>query len=207
MRGRCALGPAVVGLLVWLTAPALAVEINSDIAKWYSDVSLYPPTAEEMTVCYGFVCRRRMTLGFTAADRKKVTEIMAGGRASPEAERKAVQQAVIWFERRVGPIIGTDKRIARADFRHFAAATNFDCHDTTRNGTSLLLVLSHWGLLRHHVVNTPRYRGNLLVGQTPHNTPILTEKVSRQDWVVDMWTKAYAEPPDVMTLEQWMKED
>ena len=76
-----------------------------------------------MLVCYGFGCRRRLMLDFTDTDRKRLTEILASGRASPEAERKAVQQAVVWFDRRVGPIIGTSKRVARADFRNFADAS------------------------------------------------------------------------------------
>ena len=46
-------------------------------------------------------------------------------------------------------------RVARADFRYFDAAHNYDCWDTTRNTTSLLLVLQDWKLLRHHVVADP----------------------------------------------------
>lgn len=206
MKGRLALAPAVALGCALLPMPAGAIELNHDIAKMYSDVSVLPPTAQQMTVCYGFVCRRRTIVDFSAADRKKLAEIMAAGRASPEAERRAVAQAVVWFDRRVGPVIGTDKRVARADFRHTAAA-NFDCFDTTRNTTGLLLVLSEWGLLRHHTVSSPRYRGNLLVGQPSHNTAILIEKANRREWAIDMWTKSYAQQPDVMTAEQWMQEN
>jgi hypothetical protein len=28
-------------------------------SRLYSTVSIFPPTAQRMTVCYGFVCRRR----------------------------------------------------------------------------------------------------------------------------------------------------
>ena len=41
----------------------------------------------------------------------------------------------------MGSMIGTDRRVARADFRTGDDKHNFDCWDTTRNGTSLLLVL------------------------------------------------------------------
>ena len=83
--------------------------------------------------------------------------------------------------------------MARADFRYFDAEHNFDCFDTTRNAASLLLILQEWGLIRHHTVGDPRYRGNFLFGQTPHNTAILIERASRRQWVVDMWPRAYAE--------------
>ncbi len=206
---RCRAFAVIVGaaLLSLSPVPAGALDLTPGQMELYTSVSIFPPTAERFTICYGFVCRRREVLDFAPPDRKALTDILAKGKASPEAERKAVQQAVVWFDRRVGPIIGTNKRIARADFRYFDDKHNYDCYDTTRNTTSLLLVLQAWGLLRHHVVGEPRFRGKFFLGQTPHNTAVLTERAGGAEWVVDMWTRAYAELPDVMTVEQWLKED
>ena len=69
-----------------------------------------------MTVCYGFVCRRREILDFTPADRNALSQILAAGRASAAAERAAVQKAVVWFDRRMGPVIGTNKRCCESGF-------------------------------------------------------------------------------------------
>ena len=191
-----------------LGAPqSAAAELSREVAALYSTVSIYPPSATSMTVCYGFVCRRREILDFTAADRKALTQIMTAGRASAVTERAAVQKAVIWFDRRMGPILGTDKRVAKADFRYFDDKHNYDCWDTTRNTTSLLLVLQQWGLLKYHVVGDPHYRGNTLVLQTPHNTAVLVERTTKVEWVVDMWPKGYLELPDVMPVEKWVTED
>ena len=187
--------------------PARAVEMSAEIANLYSSVSIYPPSAKSMTVCYGFVCRRREILDFTAADRSALTQIMAAGRASAAAERAAVQKAVVWFDRRMGPIIGTNKRVAKADFRYFDDKHNYDCWDTTRNTTSLLLVLQEWGLLKHHAIGDPRYRGNTLVLQTPHNTAVLVDRATKTEWVVDLWPRGYLQPPDVMTVQRWVTED
>jgi hypothetical protein len=188
-------------------APAFAIELSSPQAALYTTVSIYPPSAGAMTVCYGFVCRRREILNFTSADRQALTKILAAGRASAVAERAAVQKAVIWFDRRMGPVIGTDKRVAKADFRYFDDKHNYDCWDTTRNTTSLLLVMQEWGLFKYHVVGDPHYRGNTLVLQTPHNTAVLVERATKVEWVVDMWPRGYLQPPDVMTVEKWVKED
>jgi hypothetical protein len=187
--------------------PAAAVELSQPISYLYSSVSINPPSATSMTVCYGFVCRRREILDFTPGDKAALTKILAAGHASAAAERVAVQKAVVWFDRRVGPVIGTDKRIANADFRYFDDKHNFDCWDTTRNVTSLLLVLQDWGLFKFHVVGDPHYRGNALVLQTPHNTPVLIDRASHVEWVVDMWTRGYAQMPDVTTVEKWVKDD
>ncbi len=198
---------ALAGVAIMGVGPALAIELSGPVADLYSSVSINPPSAGEMTVCYGFGCRRRATLDFSAADRKAVTQILAAGKANPAAERAAVQKVVIWFDRRVGPMIGTDRRVAYADIRAGSAATNFDCWDTTRNAASLLLVLREWGLLKHHTVGNPRYRGNFLAGQLPHNTAVLVDKSTGVEWVVDMWPKKYAEAPDVMPVERWLKEN
>ena len=204
----CGFAAALAGLYVIAAPlPGLAVELSAPVAALYSTVSIFPPTAQRMTVCYGFVCRRREILDFTPGDRNALTRIMAAGRASAAAERVAVQKAVIWFDRRMGPIIGTSKRVAKADFRHRDDSHNYDCWDTTRNTTSLLLVLQQWGLLKFHEVGNPHYRGNALVLQTPHNTAVLVERATRAEWVVDMWTRGYAQPPDVMTVQKWVKED
>jgi hypothetical protein len=193
-------------LLACAAGLAAANELSYPITQMYAGSSLSPPTAEQMTVCYGFGCARRWRLDFTAADRKKLTDLLAAGRSSAAAERKAVQQAVVWFDRRVGPEIGTNKRVANADFRTLDAAHNFDCFDTTRNTVSLLFVLEQWNLFRYHVLGDPRYRGNILRGQGPHNTAVLTERATGIGWVVDMWPRGYGELPDVMPVEQWLNE-
>jgi hypothetical protein len=204
--GLAAVFGAVLAALPGVPA-AKAAELSSAIAYLYSSVSIYPPSAKSMTVCYGFVCRRREILDFTAGDRSALTQIMAAGRASAAAERAAVQKAVVWFDRRMGPILGTNKRVAKADFRYFDDKHNYDCWDTTRNTTSLLLVLQEWSLLKHHAIGDPRYRGNTLVLQTPHNTAVLVDRATKVEWVVDLWPRGYLQPPDVMTAQKWVTED
>jgi len=187
--------------------PAVAMELTPPQADLYTSVSINPPSKSEMTVCYGFVCRRRAILAFSDADRRTLTQILSAGKASAAAERVALQRAVVWFDRRVGPMIGTTKRVAKADIRAGSDATNFDCFDTTRDTTSLLLVLQEWNLLKFHKVGNPRYRGNPFALQTPHNTAVVVDKATGVEWVVDLWPKNYAEAPDVMPVEQWLKED
>ena len=204
----CSFAITLFGLsVIAAPMPAVAAELSAPQAALYSTVSIYPPSAQRMTVCYGFVCRRREILDFTAGDRSALTKILAAGHASAATERAAVQKAVIWFDRRMGPVIGTEKRVAKADFRYFDDKHNFDCWDTTRNTTSLLLVLQDWGLFKYHTVGDPHYRGNALVLQTPHNTAVLVERATKVEWVVDMWPRGYSQPPDVMTVEQWVTED
>src|ERR1700751_4596292 len=93
MRARLA---AVLGILgVALSgAPIQAAQISSAVEQLYTSVSIYPPSATSMTVCYGFVCRRREILEFSAGDRAALTQLLNTGHASAAAESAAVQKAV-----------------------------------------------------------------------------------------------------------------
>ena len=117
-----------------------------------------------------------------------------------------MQKAVIWFDRRMGPILGTNKRVAKADFRANDDQHNYDCWDTTRNTTSLMLVMQTWNLFKFHDVGDPHYRGFQLM-QTPHNTAVLVERATKVEWAVDLWPRGYLQPPDVMTVAKWVTED
>lgn len=208
-RNLVRLGVTLCGLLAALfdAPPSKAIELSREVAALYTTVSIYPPSATSITVCYGFVCRRREILTFTPGDRAALTQMLNAGHGSAAAERAAVQKAVVWLDRRMGPLIGTNKRVAKADFRYFDDKHNYDCWDTTRNTTSLLLVLQEWKLLKFHTVGDPHYRGNTLVLQTPHNTAVMVDRATKIEWVVDLWPRGYLQPPDVMTVQKWVTED
>jgi hypothetical protein len=207
MRLRFVVASVVAVTLAIGVGRASAIEMSHAIAQMYASVEVPPPTESRMTVCYGFVCRLRVHLDFTQADHRALSDLLNKGKATPEAERRALQLAVQWFDRRMGPILDTTRRVARADIRHRDDSRNYDCYDTTRNAVSLLLVLREWGLLRHHTISDPRYRGTLIFGQTPHNTAVLKDRTTGQEWVLDLWPKAYGELPDVMTVERWLTEN
>jgi hypothetical protein len=207
MRFRFVLAAAVAANLTMAMDRAVAIEMSYAVTQMYASVEVPPPTANRITVCYGFVCRLRVHLDLTPGDRKALADLLNKGKATPETERRALQLAVQWLDRRMGPILHTTQRVARADIRHRDDSRNYDCYDTTRNAVSLLLVLREWGLLRHHTISDPRYRGTLIFGQTPHNTAVLKDRTTGHEWVLDLWPKAYGELPDVMPLERWLTEN
>src|SRR5256886_7336391 len=86
MRAFCASAVSLIGLiLIAAPLPALAIELSAPQEALYTTVSIFPPSANSMTVCYGFVCRRREILDFTPADRNALTQILAAGPAPAPA--------------------------------------------------------------------------------------------------------------------------
>ena len=193
-----------LAVLLWALSQSYARDI--DIQRTYADLSLKLPTTASVIVCHGFGCTRRTEIGLGGGDRARLTTLLVSGRASAEAERRAVATAVAWFDRRVGPHDGTTSRIARAGILTRTGPGQMDCIDTSRNTTSLLLILDQLRLMRYHQVESPVARGFFLDGRGLHATAVLRETRSGKKWAVDNWTRSYGERPDVMPLEQWMTE-
>ncbi len=195
---------AALALLLCGLTPSHAYDAS--ISSAYADLSLTLPTTNLVVVCHGFGCARRTAVAFTAGDRTKLAELLAAGRASADAERRAVAAATAWFDRRVGPSAGTTRRVARAGALTQNDPGQMDCIDTSRNNTSLFLLLDQLRLLRHHAVEGPQARGFFIDGRGPHATAVLRDIRSGQKWAVDNWTHNYGDRPDVMPLAQWMAE-
>jgi hypothetical protein len=184
---------------------AAALEIPDGLAAAYAELDVSPPNRDRVIVCHGFGCKFRSTVALGAADHKALAGIMSSGRGSPEAERNAVAQAGLWFDRRLGAAVGTVNHVAKANWRHAGDPRQFDCIDTSRNLTSLLLIIDDLGLLRHHRVAAPQARGMLFDGRPPHATAVLSERSGGGRFSVDAWTRAYGHAPEVMPLERWME--
>jgi hypothetical protein len=199
---------AAFGVGFALCATPARADRNSVIAETYPQYSVSPPTTNQIVVCHDFGCQGRAVIGVTAGDRQQLAGIMASGRGSAKAERAAVAQAGAWFDRRIARAAGTVNHVARAGMSYtFKPEGQLDCIDTSRNTTTLLLLLDMLHLLRHHSVDAPRARGFLFDGKPPHATAVLLERATGKRWSVDAWTRAYGQKPEIMALDRWLDED
>jgi hypothetical protein len=197
--------------LGWLFLAGPAPAQGFDVAGLYLDkfyeLSLPVPTPARVVVCHGFGCRSRTEVGLGAGDRARLTGILAQGRASPAAERKAVAQAIAWFGRRVGPEAGTTKAIGRPNARYIGGDPGqLDCVDTTANTMTLFYVLETLHLFRHHSLALPVSR-HVFVDGIPHSTAVLRDIASGERWAFDPWPHNSGELPDVMPLQSWVLRD
>ena len=207
MRLKVTLYVAACVALAASSSIATGATRPSVVAAAFAEYSVAPPTPTTVFVCHGFGCKYRVEIELTARDRTKLAQFLAAGRASAAAERKAVAAAGAWFDRRVGPLAGTANHVARAGMKYMFDTHQFDCIDSSRNTTSLLMVLDQLNLLRYHDVDVPVARGFFLDGRPPHATAVLVEKTSGSKWSIDSWTVGYGEALEVMPLERWKSLD
>src|SRR5689334_14330868 len=175
----------------------------SVVAATFAEYSVAPPTPSTIFVCHGFGCKYRAEIDLTPADRARLAQLMAAGRASATAERKAIAAAGAWFDKRVGSLAGTTNHVARAGMKYMFDTHQFDCIDTSRNTTGLLMVLDQLSLLRYHDVDEPEARGYMVDGRPPHATAVLIERVNGKKWSIDSWTVGYGQALEIMPLERW----
>ena len=169
----------------------------------FAEFSVSPPTRDTVFVCHGFGCKYRAEIDLTPGDRARLAQFLAAGRASAAAERKAVAAAGAWFDKRVGHVAGTANHVARAGMKYMYDTHQFDCIDSSRNTTSLLMVLDQLNLLRYHDVDEPEARGYMVDGRPPHATAVLIERATGKKWSIDSWTVGYGQALEVMPLERW----
>jgi hypothetical protein len=192
-------------LVALLLAGGSAVADKADpaVVAMLKEWSLASPSPSRVVICHGFGCAYRTEIALAAADHAQMAAIMASGAASAQAERAAIGRTEAWFERRIAPLTGTAKRVARAG-PLVGGANNraqFDCIDTTNNTNSLLLVLDQLKLLRHHTIAAPASR--FLFTEGPHNTAVIKDRKTNELWTVDPWTHKGSEVPDIWPLAKW----
>jgi hypothetical protein len=196
--------PVVAALAAVLITSPVSANMAEVVAAAYGDYSVGAPTPDQVVICHGFGCKYRAEVALSAADHAQLAHIMAAGKASAAAERRAVATAWAWFDRRIAPIAGTRNHVASAGVKYMYDTRQFDCVDASRNTTTLLLVLEQLHLLHYHAVDVPESRGFLIDGRPPHYTAVLRERATGVKWAVDSWTRAYGQPAEVMTLSRWL---
>jgi hypothetical protein len=196
-RSILALGLAV------LTAGCAAQSLSSHDG-WYEARRAQLPKGNRLYICHAFTCMRTTPVQLSSADVAGIAGPLMEPVESPEAERSAIAQSVQTFERIIGERLGTSADRGGLDLVGAGDPRQMDCIDEATNTTSLLLLLSEQGYLRHHRIMHPVARGFFIDGRYPHATAVIGETASGARWAIDSWPRANAEPPVVQRLEAWL---
>jgi hypothetical protein len=167
------------------------------------------PAAESgatITYCHGYGCTARSRVILSPAEMARLKALVTVGKASPAAEREALGKAQSWYERVVGATLGTGNDKPKGDFQGAYDLSQLDCIDESTNTTAFLKLIESRGWLSQHTVGKPRTRGFLLDGRYPHNTAVVVEKGSKEQWAIDSWIPANGEMPDIKPISVWVKE-
>lgn len=174
--------------------------------NWFQSQGYVGPEGTRIIACHGYGCSRRHAISIHESWLGRASAILKAGRASPEAERKALSQVVGTYTAYLTALIGGRPDIPGSPAQMSGVHGQMDCLDETANTTSLLLVLQEQGLLTHHRVAPPESRGFFLDGRYPHFSAIIAEKRSGEEWAVDPWRRAPGQKPDILPLVRWRQD-
>jgi hypothetical protein len=152
-------------------------------------------------VCHGYSCKFRSKLILGNADARRLGSILASGRGSAKAERKAISRAVRYFEDRAYSVIGIRDE-PRSKFGASGIRGQMDCIDESTNTRALLLYLADRKLLAHHSVGRNSSRGLLIDGRYFHSTAVIRDRAGVK-WAVDSWYAPMGGAPDILPLSEW----
>jgi hypothetical protein len=155
----------------------------------------------KFVACYGYGCRTRATFNITQEMSDRFASIMNEGKASAEAERQAIRNAIAYYEDLSAARIG-----ARDEPKSPVAASGklgqMDCIDEATNSKHVMLYLQARGLFAYHQVQPNTSRGLLLDGRYPHWTALIKDSNGKK-WAVDSWYEPAGGKPDIVPLDYW----
>lgn len=105
---------ALLASILLLPGTSQGGEISPAVSGFFDRQSMGLPETGRIVFCHGFTCAHRTEIGLSRADHARMAALMAPGRGSADAERKAIARTEVWFEKRVAPLTGTGKAKARS---------------------------------------------------------------------------------------------
>ncbi len=153
--------------------------------------------------CRAYGCREIDTLALEKKDWKEIERIFKPTAKSAVEERERIASAIGAFETKVGAINGTSEDVY-GTFKKVGMRQH-DCVDESTNTTIYLSLLHNAGLLKFHDVGAPDARVPVIhyAGTWPHQTAVITERVSGQKYAVDSWFHSNGYPAEIEPLEVW----
>lgn len=179
-----------------------ASQQGSSVQHYLTKKGLSAQTPQSFEHCYGYGCKNIAQVEWSNQDWRPVKKAFSPKPRTPEAERKAIKNAIAAFEQKVGAQTGTEVD----EWGTFRKTGHYqhDCVDESTNTTIYLSLLEQKGLLKFHNIEPPSARFPLIhAGRWPHQTAVISEKDTSAFYVVDSWFHDNGQPPEIVPLKQW----
>ena len=188
----------------WLVALTLLTACSSSfnhLDHYFQKRGIETPTATKFQTCRAYGCQKIDTITLSKNEWKAIDKHFKPKAKSPRSERKKIAQAIATFEKLVGEHNGTSEDIW-GTFQKTGHKQQ-DCVDESTNTSIYIRVLAERGHIHHHTVRQPQSRVPFM--KWPHQTAIIVENKSGQQFAVDSWFHNNGSPPEIIELETWKK--
>ena len=188
------------GTLVLLAAGCARFQAPSE---YLATKQVSYPAPAKFTVCHGYDCTFRTPVELDAATWARIRAAFAPAPADAAAEREQIISAIALFENAIGDRLGTHRDIPGLAGILAGDPTQQDCIDESINATVFLILLRDQGLLRWHAPSAPAFRGVFVDFRWYHQTAVLREKATGEEFALDTWFRKNGERAYLVRLEDW----
>jgi hypothetical protein len=191
----------LLAALVWLTG--CAPHLKPSLPAYMASKKLSEPTLEQFPHCQGYGCPVVKNVRLSKGDWKAIEKAYGKIARTPEEERYKISRAVGTFEKRLGPLTGTDHDKAGTFLQ--TGTGQLDCVDESTNTTIYMILLEKKGLIQFHTIEQPQVRYPLVSGRGwMHQTAVIREIKTGQFYAVDSWFEDNGKAPYVLPIEPWL---
>lgn len=170
--------------------------------RYLASKHLPPVTVEEFPHCQNYGCPIYKLVSLNPKSWEEIGKIFTPASQSAEEERSRLGQAVGLFERKVGPLTGTDVDVG--DTFKKTGDGQLDCVDESTNTTIYLDLLRQKGWLKFHAIEQPHIRLPITGGgYWIHQTAVIRDLRTNELYAVDSWFDDNGSPAYVVPFESW----
>lgn len=132
-----------------------------DISSIFNDYNLVLPNGNRIRYCSAYSCTNKQIYRLQADTLQKAKNFLDGAWTA-RGERNALEKALSFIERVVGPATGTagDKQGSSSWSNGNTGQMNHT--DEALNVTSILMVMFRYEMIRYHDLLAPKYKGGTL---------------------------------------------
>lgn len=190
-------------IFIALSTPSLA-EVSVDMEGIKSHYSKYNkaklPVGDTVFVCSAYGCKVRHDFLFQDRELNVLKEYFSSVN-SASSEREALRKAIAFIETRVGIATDTDTDRASIDFLGNGDATQMDCVDEATNVTSYLLILKKHGMIKHHDILAPNWKGGIF--KWTHYAGVIKDRKTGINWAIDAGVGGNGKRPLIIEYSKW----
>jgi hypothetical protein len=191
----------ILSTLLLLTACSVTPRFES-LDTYFQSKKISEPTIESLPHCHGYGCKYLTVVSLSDKEWKTITKPLKRKAKTPKQERKKIAQSLKNFEKIVGHKTGTSEDIAdtfdkRGDFQ-------LDCADESANISLYLKLLENNNKLKFYTTSPPIIRGLGSGSSWLHETAVIKEIKTEQEFAVDAWWKDNGHEPYIIPLDEWL---
>lgn len=191
----------LLSALLCLSACSVTPRFNS-VETYFKSKGISEPTLESLPHCHGYGCKFLVDTALTKKEWESITKPLKRKAKTSEKERKNLAETLENFEKVVGNKTGTFEDVAdtfdkRGDFQ-------LDCADESVNMSLYIKLLQNNNKLKFHTASPPIIRGLSSGGYWLHETAVIKEIKTEQEYAVDAWWKDNGNAPYIIELEDWL---